>query len=32
MSSGNYLDKLLDGLEVKWKPLGEVLARTKAQR
>ena len=24
MSSGNYLDKLLDGVEVEWKPLGEL--------
>jgi len=24
MSSGNFLDKLLDGVEVEWKPLGDV--------
>ena len=29
MSSVNILKKLLDGVEVQWKPLGEVLVRTK---
>ncbi|MCK5923178.1 MAG: restriction endonuclease subunit S, partial [Methylococcales bacterium] len=26
MSGANYLEKLLDGIEVEWKPLGEVTA------
>jgi type I restriction enzyme S subunit len=29
MSEMSYLEKLLDGVEVEWKPLGEVLVRTK---
>lgn len=32
MSSGNYLEKLLDGAGVEWKPLGEVLVRTKGTK
>lgn len=32
MSSGNYLEKLLDGAVVEWKPLGEVLVRTKGTK
>ena len=27
MSSVNYLEKLLDGAVVEWKPLGEVLVQ-----
>jgi type I restriction enzyme S subunit len=29
MSSVNFLEKLLDGVQVEWKPLGKVLVRTK---
>lgn len=29
MSSVNFLEKLLDGADVEWMPLGEVLVRTK---
>ncbi len=32
MSSVNYLEKLLDGAAVDWKPLGEVLVRTKGTK
>jgi type I restriction enzyme S subunit len=32
MSSVNFLEKLLDGVEVEWKPLGEVLVRTKGTK
>lgn len=32
MSSVNFLEKLLDGIEVEWKPLGEVLIRTKGTK
>lgn len=32
MSSVNYLEKLLDGAVVEWKPLGEVLVRTKGTK
>lgn len=32
MSSANYLEKLLDGAAVEWKPLGEVLVRTKGTK
>ena len=28
----NFLEKLLDGAEVEWKPLGKVLIRTKGTR
>jgi type I restriction enzyme S subunit len=32
MSGVDFLDKLLDGVEVEWKPLGEVLVRTKGTK
>ena len=32
MSSVTFLEKLLDGVEVEWKPLGEVLIRTKGTK
>ncbi|WP_159227749.1 restriction endonuclease subunit S [Morganella morganii] len=32
MSELNYLEKLLDGAEVEWKPLGKVLVRTRGTK
>ena len=32
MSGVSFLEKLLDGVEVQWKPLGEVLVRTKGTK
>lgn len=32
MSGLSYLEKLLDGVEVEWKPLGKVLERTKGTK
>ena len=32
MSSVNFMEKILDGVEVKWKPLGKVLVRTKGTK
>jgi type I restriction enzyme, S subunit len=32
MSSMNFLEKLLDGVAVEWKPLGKALARTKGTK
>ena len=32
MSGVDFLDKLLDGVEVEWKPLSEVLVRTKGTK
>lgn len=32
MSSVCFLEKLLDGVEVRWKPLGELLVRTKGTK
>ncbi|PHD44846.1 restriction endonuclease subunit S [Bacillus toyonensis] len=32
MIKPNIMDKLLDGVEVEWKPLGEVLVRTKGTK
>ena len=32
MSSVDFLDQLLDGAEVEWKPLGDVLVRTKGTK
>ena len=32
MSHANFLEKLLNGVEVEWKPLGEVLVRTKGTK
>ncbi|MFN7639615.1 MAG: restriction endonuclease subunit S [Pseudanabaena sp.] len=32
MSGMNFLEKLLDGVAVEWKPLGEALARTKGTK
>jgi type I restriction enzyme S subunit len=32
MSGVDFLDKLLGGVEVEWKPLGEVLVRTKGTK
>ena len=32
MNSENFVNKLLDGVEVRWKPLGEVLVRTKGTK
>jgi type I restriction enzyme, S subunit len=32
MNGMNFLEKLLDGVEVEWKPLGKALARTKGTK
>ena len=32
MSTLNFLEKLLDGVEVEWKPLGKALTRTKGTK
>ena len=32
MSNSNFLEKLLDGVAVEWKPLGEVLVRTRGTK
>ncbi|MFN5817540.1 MAG: restriction endonuclease subunit S, partial [Pseudanabaena sp.] len=32
MSGMSFLERLLDGVVVKWKPLGEALARTKGTK
>ncbi len=32
MSQPNFMEKLLDGVAVEWKPLGEVLVRTKGTK
>ena len=32
MITPNYLEKLLDGVEVEWKPLGEVIELEKGKQ
>lgn len=32
MNCVDFLDKLLDGVKVEWKPLGELLVRTKGTK